>query len=67
MLAEITPVFPPYRGGTGTVALENARMAADGTISTTVFTPYYSSIRTIAPAHEDMFGFAVQRLIPWYA
>lgn len=67
MLAEITPVFPPYRGGTGTVALENAHMAADNGISTTVFTPYYASIRKNTPAHELVFGFSVQRLKPWYA
>ncbi len=66
-LAVISPVFPPYRGGTGTVALENARMAADHGIPTTVFTPYYASIRKSVPADERLFGFSIQRLKPWYA
>jgi glycosyltransferase involved in cell wall biosynthesis len=67
MLAEITPVFPPYRGGMGTIALENARMAVDASVQTTVYTPHYPSIQAIAPARERMFGYVVVRLKPLFS
>lgn len=66
-LAIVTPVFPPYRGGMGTVAFENARMAADSTIDTTVFTPYYKDIRVTTSSQEQVSGFTVKRLRPLFS
>ncbi len=66
-LAILTPVFPPYRGGTGTVAFDNARMAADAGITTTVFTPYYKSIRGACAPQEDISGMSVERVKPVFS
>jgi len=66
-LAEITPVFPPYRGGTGTVAQENARMAVAAGIPTTVFTPRYRAMQKEVRHLDQMSGLAVVRVRPFYA
>lgn len=66
-LAEITPVLSPYRGGMGTVALENARMATDAGVQTTIFTPYYRSIRSIVFAQEKKNGCLIVRLRPFFS
>lgn len=41
-LAMITPVYPPYRGGMGTVAAQNTAAAKTFGIDVTVFTPDYA-------------------------
>ncbi len=66
-LAVVTPVLLPYRGGMGTVALENARMAADAMIHTTLYTPYYGNIRRSAPAVEERGGCTIVRLRPLFS
>ncbi len=38
-IAHVTPVFPPYRGGMGTVAFHQAQALADTGMAVTVFTP----------------------------
>jgi hypothetical protein len=38
-IAHITPVFPPYRGGMGTVAYQQARSLAAAGAHVTVLTP----------------------------
>ena len=40
-VAVITPVFPPYRGGIGTVALHHARVLGEQGLIVTVYTPDY--------------------------
>jgi len=51
----------------GTVALENARMAGEAGIQTTIFTPYYSSIRPIVLAKDCKHGFLIDRLRPFFS
>lgn len=57
-IAIVTPVFPPYRGGIGTVAAEEARQLAELGASITVFTPDYHH----GKQHDD----GVVRLRPWF-
>ncbi len=40
-IAQVTPVYPPYRGGMGTVAYEYTRRLRDSGHEVTVFTPDY--------------------------
>ncbi|MBI2050280.1 MAG: glycosyltransferase family 4 protein [Parcubacteria group bacterium] len=40
-IAVVTPVFPPYRGGMGTIAYHHARLLAGQGQSVSVFTPNY--------------------------
>jgi glycosyltransferase involved in cell wall biosynthesis len=40
-VAIVTPVFPPYRGGIGTVAADDARRLRERGVEVTVFTPDY--------------------------
>lgn len=40
-VAIVTPVFPPYRGGMGTVAADDARRLRRAGVDVTVFTPDY--------------------------
>lgn len=51
-IAHITPVFPPYRGGMGTVAYHQARSLARGGDQVTVFTPRAESPRLVPPGVE---------------
>jgi glycosyltransferase involved in cell wall biosynthesis len=48
-IAHVTPVFPPYRGGMGTVAFHQARALADMGMAVTVFTPRGSPPRARPP------------------
>ena len=45
-VAHITPVFPPYRGGMGTVAFHQAEALAERGIGVTVFTPTADGTRS---------------------
>lgn len=65
-LAIISPVFPPYRSGQGTVAQENARMAAERGMQTTVFTPRYKEF-TDVPSCEHTHGTQIERLRPLFS
>ncbi|MAG28788.1 hypothetical protein CL632_01410 [bacterium] len=42
-IAIVTPVFPPYRGGIGTVAQQHARLLSEREQKVTVFTPDYGN------------------------
>lgn len=63
----VSPVFPPYRSGQGSVAYENTRMASQAGIETTVYTPWYPKLRTDAPQRECVDGFNVERLRPFFS
>lgn len=65
-LAIISPVFPPYRSGQGTVAQENARMAAEQGIQTTVFTPRYKKLNDV-PSRENTHGYQIERCAPLFS
>lgn len=58
-VAIITPVFPPYRGGIGTVAAEDAAMMRDRGFLVDVFTPKY--------AKQSVLQEGVTRFQPFYA
>ncbi|MBI4252642.1 glycosyltransferase [Candidatus Uhrbacteria bacterium] len=66
-LTIISPVFPPYRSGQGSVAYENARMASQAGIETAVYTPWYQKLRTQTPHQERTDGFTIQRLRPFFS
>ena len=51
-IAHITPVFPPYRGGMGTVAYHQARTLARAGDRVTVFTPRAESARQVPAGVE---------------
>jgi len=51
-IAHITPVFPPYRGGMGTVAYHQARSLARAGDRVTVFTPRAESARLVPEGVE---------------
>ena len=57
-VAHVAPVFPPYRGGMGTVAYQQARALAEAGVEVTVFTPRAASPRRRPP------GVAVVELPP---
>lgn len=57
-IAIVTPVFPPYRGGIGTVAADEARQLAALGASVAVFTPDYH--------HGKQRDEGVVRLRPWF-
>ncbi len=48
-VAHVTPVFPPYRGGMGTVAYQQAQALAESGIEVTVLTPRKTPPRTHPP------------------
>lgn len=58
-VAIVTPVFPPYRGGIGTVAAEDAAMMRDRGFFVEVFTPKY--------AKQTVLQEGVTRFQPFYA
>ena len=66
VLAIISPVFPPYRSGMGTVVRENARMGTQGGMEVHVFTPHYPNTRTV-PIQEEQDGYTVHRLRPLFS
>lgn len=66
-LTIISPVFPPYRSGQGSVAYDNAHMASQAGIETTVYTPWYPKLKADVPQHEHVDGFNVERLYPLFS
>ncbi|MDO8571216.1 MAG: glycosyltransferase family 4 protein [bacterium] len=62
-IAEITPVFSPYKGGIGMVAFHNAQILAKAGHEVSVFTPRYASLKNVA-AKETIDGCLVVRLKP---
>ena len=56
-IAHIAPVFPPYRGGMGTVAYHQARALAAAGAAVTVFTPR-TSVPRRRPAGVDVVELA---------
>jgi len=62
-IAQIVCVFPPYRGGIGTMAYNHSRSLAQAGHQVTVFTPQYDNKQ---PAQEDRDGFIIKRLKPWF-
>ena len=52
-VAHIAPVFPPYRGGMGTVAFHQARALAAAGVQVTVFTPRAPTPRSV-PDHVEL-------------
>ncbi|MEK7648535.1 MAG: glycosyltransferase family 4 protein [Patescibacteria group bacterium] len=63
-LIEVVAVYPPYRGGIGTVAQQNARMAAKEGFDVTIATPLYPSLDKKVAAVEFDGGVKVKRLNP---
>ncbi len=55
----MTPVYPPYRGGIGTVAAHDARRLREQGVTVDIFTPAYRS----DSVHEE----GVHRLRPFFA
>lgn len=66
-LTIISPVFPPYRSGQGSVAYDNARMASQAGIETTVYTPWYPKLKADALKRERVVGFIIERLRPLFS
>lgn len=67
-LAVLTPVFNPYRGGIGVVAHANAKMAHEGGMDVTVFTPYYPVFKKKNVHFSEIVdAFSVQRLKPLFS
>jgi len=62
-IAQIVCVFPPYRGGIGTMAHNHAKSLAEAGNDVTVFTPQYDQAK---PALESRDGFQIARLNPWF-
>ena len=58
-IAIITPVFPPYRGGIGTVAEQDAHQLASLGFAVDVFVPGHFAARPEA-------GFTLRPLHPWF-
>jgi len=56
-VAHIAPVFPPYRGGMGTVAYHQARALAAAGVEVTVFTPHGTAPR-LHPAGVEVVELA---------
>ncbi len=63
-LAEVVAVYPPYRGGIGTVARDNARMASLGDWDVTVYTPLYPSQQGKVLECEVQCGVQIKRIKP---
>ncbi len=51
-VAHVTPVFPPYRGGMGTVAFYQAEALARAGVEVTVFTPTAEAPRSVPAGVE---------------
>ena len=60
-IAEVVCVFPPYKGGTGKVALDNAFILSRHNYEVTVFTPYYKK----ANKPYSKYPFKLEKLIPF--
>ncbi len=58
-IAVVTPVFPPYKGGIGTVAFHHARVLAEAGEQVTVFTPDYGHKRT-----KESYPFSLELVKP---
>lgn len=58
-IAHIVCVFPPYKGGIGLLAAQNARILARAGHDVTVFTPHYDKNK---PSHEDHDGYVIEHL-----
>lgn len=65
-LAIVSPVFPPYRSGMGTVVQENARMAAEAGYETCVLTPRYRAVHTVS-YNEKRDSYTIHRLFPLFS
>ncbi|MBI2644965.1 glycosyltransferase family 4 protein [Candidatus Uhrbacteria bacterium] len=66
-IAEVSPVFPPYRGGIGMVCYENARMATELGHTVDVYTPYYAHLRKKIQHNQSAGGIRVHRLRPFFS
>lgn len=58
-IAHVVCVFPPYKGGIGSLAAQNAKLLARAGHDVTVFTPHYDHNK---PAQEDRDGYVIKRL-----
>lgn len=63
-IAHIICTYPPYRGGMGKVAREDARQLVRHGYDVTVFTPWYKYLQTL-PRSENDNGVQVRRLTGW--
>ncbi len=66
-IAEVSAVFPPYRGGIGMVCYENARMAVELGHTVDVYTPYYKHLRKKIKRDQSAGGVSVHRLRPFFS
>jgi len=68
-VAVVSPVFPPYKGGIGAVAAQDARLLRSRGVDVTVFTPRYGRDESI-PSHRVGLGEGPGGLVllkPWFA
>ncbi|MBL7022292.1 glycosyltransferase family 4 protein [Patescibacteria group bacterium] len=63
-IVHLVCTFPPYRGGMGKVALENAKEAASYGYDITVITPKYKYLQDLK-AKEEIDGIKIQRIVPF--
>jgi glycosyltransferase involved in cell wall biosynthesis len=64
-VAQIVCTFPPYRGGMGKVAQENAKQAARQGYAVAVFTPRYKYLNQLPREEQVLGGVKVFRLRPF--
>ncbi|MBI4239834.1 glycosyltransferase family 4 protein [Candidatus Uhrbacteria bacterium] len=66
-VAEVTPVYPPYKGGIGMVAFENAKALSSLGYAVDVFTPMYGSLKGAAHPYENVSNnISVRRVRPLF-
>lgn len=58
-IAHVVCVFPPYKGGIGALAAQNARILSRAGHEVTVFTPHYDVNK---PVSEERDGYVIQRI-----
>ncbi len=61
-IAQVVCVFPPYKGGIGTMAYNHAKSLAENGHEVTVFTPEYKGDKDVIE-HRD--GFTIHRIVPF--
>lgn len=66
-VAEVTPVFPPYKGGIGMVCYQNTLTATERGYHVDVFTPFYASLRGKAARKKRVHTIGIFRMRPLLA
>ncbi|MFW0862369.1 MAG: glycosyltransferase family 4 protein [Candidatus Komeilibacteria bacterium] len=63
-IAHLVCTFPPYRGGMGKVALEDAKEAVKYGYDVTVITPKYKYLQDLK-SKEEVDGLKIHRIVPF--